>query len=127
MEPGTYGDTTRGGEWMKLHWKVAIALVIGALLVSQVLTFRALAAMDENMEGAHTALQAAMEKANKSYQDMASHWSKMNGISGMSAMDKDMVKLMGQSAAMQKAMMDASNSAIKAIEGVWKHEAGKGK
>ena len=113
---------------MKLGWKVAIVLVIAALLVNQVLMYRAIAAMDANMEGAHTALQAAqaaMEKANKAYQEMAAHWSKMNGMSGMSAKDKDMTKLMGQSASTQKAVMDATSSALKAIEGVWKHESEK--
>ncbi len=115
---------------MKLHWKVAIALVIGALIVGQVVTLRAVASMNENLESAHTALaaaQAAMEKANKNYQDMASHWNAMQKMSGMTTMDKEMVNLMGQSAGTQKAMMDANSSALKAIEGIWKFEAGQKK
>jgi len=65
-----------------------------------------------------------MEKANAQYQTMVSQWNKMNNMSGMSAMDKQMMKMGGQSAATQKAMMDATNQALKAIEGIWKYEAG---
>ena len=112
---------------MKLHWKILIALVVGALITGQVVTFRAIAAMNENLENAHTALGAAlaaMEKANTQYQTMVSQWNKMNKMSGMSAMDKEMMKMGGQSAATQKAMMDAMSQGLKATEGIWKYEAG---
>ena len=112
---------------MKLHWKILIGLVMGALIVGQIVSFRAIAAMNENLEGAHTALaaaQAAMEKANAQYQTMVSQWSKMNKMSGMNAMEKEMMKMGGQSAATQKAMMDATSQGLKAIEGIWKYEAG---
>jgi hypothetical protein len=112
---------------MKLHWKILIALVVGALITGQVVSFRAIAAMNENLEGAHTALaaaQAAMEKANAQYQTMLTHWNKMNKMSGMSAMEKDMMTLTGQGAAAQKSMMDAMSKSLKATEGIWKYEAG---
>ncbi len=112
---------------MKLHWKILIALVVGALITGQVVTFRAIAAMNENLENAHTALGAAlaaMEKANMQYQTMLGQWNKMNKMSGMSAMDKEMMKMAGSGAATQKAMMDATNQSLKAIEGIWKYEAG---
>ena len=115
---------------MKLHWKILIALVVGALITGQVVAFRAIAAMNENLEGAHTALaaaQAAMEKASKDYQEMLTHWKAMDKMSGMSAMDKEMMKLSGQSAATQKAVMDAMSQSLKATEGIWKFEAGKEK
>lgn len=112
---------------MKLHWKILIGLVMGALIVGQIVSFRAIAAMNENLEGAHTALaaaQAAMEKANAQYQTMVSQWNKMNKMSGMNATEKEMMKMGGQSAATQKAMMDATSQGLKAIEGIWKYEAG---
>jgi hypothetical protein len=115
---------------MKLHWKILIALVVGALIIGQVVSFRAIAAMNENLEGAHTALaaaQAAMAKANSQYATMLSHWNKMNGMSGMSGMDKEMMKMGGEAAATEKSMMDATNQALKAIEGVWKYDAGNKK
>ena len=112
---------------MKLHWKILIALVVGALITGQVVTFRAIAAMNENLENAHTALGAAlaaMEKANTQYQTMVSQWNKMNSMSGMSAMDKEMMKMGGQAAATQKAMMDAMSQGLKATEQIWKYETG---
>ena len=110
---------------MKLHWKILIALVIGALITGQVVSFRAIAAMSEGLEAAHSSLQeaqAAMQKANSQYQTMLSHWNAMNKMSGMSAMDKEMMKLSGQAAAAQKSMMDAMSSSLKATEGIWKYE-----
>lgn len=115
---------------MKLHWKILIGLVVAVLITGQVVTFRAIAAMNENLENAHTALgaaQAAMDKANKEYQDMLTHWNKMNKMSGMSAMDKEMMKLTGQAAATQKSTMDAVAKSLKATEGIWTFEAGKEK
>jgi signal recognition particle GTPase len=112
---------------MKLHWKILIALVVGALITGQVVSFRAIAAMNENLENAHTALaaaQAAMEKANMQYETMLSQWNKMNKMSGMSAMDKEMMKVGGQAAATQKSMMDAMSKSLKATEGIWKYETG---
>jgi hypothetical protein len=115
---------------MKLHWKILIALVFAALITGQVVTFRAVAAMNENLEGAHTALAAAlaaMDKANTQYQTMVTHWNKMNKMSGMSGMDKEMMKLGGQAAATQKAMMDAMSQGLKATEGIWKYAKDKEK
>ncbi len=112
---------------MKLHWKILIALVVGALISGQVVAFRAIAGMNTNLENAHTALGAAlaaMDKANKAHEDMLSHWNTMNKMSGMSAMDKEMMKLTGQAAATQKNMMDAVSKSLKATEGIWKYEAG---
>ena len=112
---------------MKWHWKILIALVVGALITGQVVSFRAIAAMNENLENAHTALaaaQAAMEKANAQYQTMLTQGNKMNKMSGMSAMDKEMMKMGGQAAATQKAMMDAMSQGLKATEGIWKYESG---
>jgi Tfp pilus assembly protein PilX len=115
---------------MKMPWKVVVVLVIAMLVVGQVMTLRALAAMSENLEGAHTALaaaQAALDKAGKDYQTMASHWNAMGKMSGMTAADKEMWKLVGESAATQKAMWDSSASALKSIEGIWKQAANQNK
>lgn len=115
---------------MKLHWKILIGLVFAALITGQVVSFRAIAAMNENLENAHTALGAAlaaMDKANKDYNDMLTHWNKMNTMSGMSTMDKEMMKLAGQSAAAQKSTMEAVSKGLKATEGIWNFEAGKEK
>jgi uncharacterized protein (UPF0333 family) len=112
---------------MKLHWKILIALVVGALITGQVVSFRAIAAMNENLSNAHTALGAAlaaMDKADKAYQDMLTHWNAMNKMSGMTSMDKEMMKLTGQAAATQKAVMDATKKGLQATEGIWKYEAG---
>jgi hypothetical protein len=115
---------------MKLYWKILIGLVMGALIVGQIVSFRAIADTKGNLEGAHTALaaaQAAMEKANTQYQTMMTQWNKMNQMSGMSAHDKDMMKLGGEAAATQKAMMDAMSQSLKATEGIWKWSKDKEK
>ncbi len=108
---------------MKLQWKLVIGLVIGMLMVGQVASIRYALSAGNELNLAAGELKAAkdsMEIAGKDYKELVTSWTAMNKMQ-MNPMEKEMMKLAGQSAALQKAIWDANSHAFAALDGILKN------
>ncbi len=108
---------------MKLQWKLAVVLLIGMLVASQIATIRYALAVGSEIEhaaGEAKAAHDALDRAGGDYKQMLAHWTAMSKMP-MTATEKEFLQLAGQSAATQKALWDTNAHALSAIQDLWKH------
>ncbi len=108
---------------MKLQWKLVIGLVIGMLMVGQVASIRYALSAGNELNLAKEELKAAkdsMEVAGRDYKELITSWTAMNKMP-QTPMEKEMMGLSKQSAAVQKAIWDANSHALAAMEKILKN------
>ncbi len=105
---------------MKLHWKVAMVMLIGLLIAGQVVTLKYAAAQSSRMANAAEQLRIAnkeLKAEEDRLQAILAKWTKMNSMS-MSGFDKEIMSLLRDFATDQVDTIRGTRAVLGALDNV---------
>lgn len=111
---------------MKVHWKLIVGLVIGALVVGQAVSLRYVVASSTELEHAAADIQIChdlLAHANRDYQDLITNANAIHRAS-LNPAEQRIVTLIDKSAAVQKDLIDADAHALAAVHAIVEHDRG---